>query len=174
MPEITVWPVSSSYFTTNVGSSSASLPRPVPSLSWSAFVFGSTATEITGVGKLIDSRTIGFAGLGERVAGGRVLQPDHRDDVAGERRLHVLAVVGVHLEDAADPLLAVLRGVLDVRAGAKHARVHAHVREPADVRVGHDLEHEAGERLRVVGLALGVLTLRVCPSTGGTSVGAGR
>ncbi len=59
---MTVWPVSSSYFTTKVGSSSASLPRPVPSLSWSAFVFGSTATEITGVGKLIDSRTIGLDG----------------------------------------------------------------------------------------------------------------
>ena len=57
IPEITVWPVSSSNFTTNVGSSSASLARPVPSLSWSALVFGSTATEMTGVGKLMDSRT---------------------------------------------------------------------------------------------------------------------
>ena len=62
IPEITVCPVSSSYLTTNVGSSSASLARPVPSLSWSALVLGSTATEITGVGKLIDSRMIGFAG----------------------------------------------------------------------------------------------------------------
>ena len=57
IPEITVCPVSSSNFTTNVGSSSASFARPVPSLSWSAFVFGSTATEMTGVGKLMDSRT---------------------------------------------------------------------------------------------------------------------
>ena len=62
IPEITVCPVSSSNFTTNVGSSSASLARPVPSLSWSAFVFGSTATEMTGVGKLMDSRTTWWSG----------------------------------------------------------------------------------------------------------------
>ena len=62
IPEITVWPVSSSKRTTNVGSSSASFCSPVPSLSWSAFVFGSTATLITGVGKLMDSSTTGLSG----------------------------------------------------------------------------------------------------------------
>ena len=59
MPEIRVWPVSSSPSTRNVGSSSASRARPFPSLSWSAFDFGSTATEMTGSGKVIDSSTIG-------------------------------------------------------------------------------------------------------------------
>ena len=54
-----VWPVSSSEVTRNVGSSSASRARPVPSLSWSAFDFGSTATAITGSGNVIDSSTIG-------------------------------------------------------------------------------------------------------------------
>ena len=34
----------------------------MPSLSWSAFVLGSTATEMTGVGKLIDSSTTGLSG----------------------------------------------------------------------------------------------------------------
>ena len=59
MPAIRVWPVSSSVRTRKVGSSSASRCSPVPSLSWSAFDFGSTATEITGSGKVIDSSLIG-------------------------------------------------------------------------------------------------------------------
>ena len=59
MPEIRVCPVSSSVVTRKVGSSSASRERPVPSLSWSAFDLGSTATEMTGSGKVIDSSTIG-------------------------------------------------------------------------------------------------------------------
>ena len=59
MPAISVWPVSSSVRTRKVGSSSERRCRPWPSLSWSAFVFGSTATEITGSGNVIDSSTIG-------------------------------------------------------------------------------------------------------------------
>ena len=56
-----VCPVSSSDLTLNVGSSSASLARAIPIFSWSALVFGSTATEITGSGNSIFSRTIGSA-----------------------------------------------------------------------------------------------------------------
>ena len=62
MPEMTVWPVSSSFLTLNVGSSSASFWIAVPSFSWSLLVFGSMATEMTGSGKFIDSSTIWFAG----------------------------------------------------------------------------------------------------------------
>jgi hypothetical protein len=62
IPEMSVCPVSSSVSTRNVGSSSASRVSPVESLSWSAFDFGSTATEMTGVGKVMDSRTTGFCG----------------------------------------------------------------------------------------------------------------
>ena len=40
----------------------------MPSLSWSAFDFGSTATEITGSGNVIDSSTIGARLDRERVA----------------------------------------------------------------------------------------------------------
>src|SRR5574344_3032911 len=39
--------------------SSASLPKAIPIFSWSAFVFGSTATLITGSGKSILSRITG-------------------------------------------------------------------------------------------------------------------
>ena len=62
MPPISVWPVSSLRFTRNVGSSATSFWMAVESFSWSPLVFGSMATEITGSGKVIDSRMIGFAG----------------------------------------------------------------------------------------------------------------
>ena len=105
MPEISVWPVSSSERTWKVGSSSASRASAVPSFSWSAFVFGSIETAITGSGNSIVSSMIGAVRIAERVAGGGLLQADAGDDVAGVDLLALLAVVGVHLEDAADPLL---------------------------------------------------------------------
>ena len=60
MPAMTTWPVCSSVFTRKVGSSCISFCRPTPSFSWSTFVFGSMASEMTGSGKSIDSRMIGF------------------------------------------------------------------------------------------------------------------
>ena len=59
IPEMSVCPVSSSVRTRKVGSSSDRRCRPWPSLSWSPFVFGSTATEITGSGNSIASSLIG-------------------------------------------------------------------------------------------------------------------
>ena len=87
----------------------------------------------------------------------------------------MLAVVGVHLEDAADPLLAVLGRVEHGVALAEHARVDAGEGELAEVLVGHDLEGEGGERLLVVGHALELsLPFRSLPGIGGTSRGLGR
>ena len=108
--------------------------------------------------RLQDDRVVGVA---DGVAGRGVLEPDDGHDVARVRRVLVLAVVRVHLEDAADPLLAVLRGVQDVRAGLEHARVDAQVGQPSDVRVGHDLERERGERLVVAGGPGDLLALQV-------------
>src|SRR5699024_9045492 len=59
IPAINVWPVSVFVSVVNVGSSSANLPSATPILSWSAFVLGSIATEITGSGNSIDSRITG-------------------------------------------------------------------------------------------------------------------
>ncbi len=59
MPEMTVWPVSSSERTRKVGSSSERAYRARDSLSWSAFVLGSTATWMTGSGNSRASSTIG-------------------------------------------------------------------------------------------------------------------
>ena len=159
MPEITVWPVSSSNFTTKVGSSSESLASPAPSLSWSALVLGSTATEMTGMGNADRLQHHGLVRVADRVAGGGVLQAHHGHDVARVRRFQVLAVVGVHLQDPPDALLAVLRAVQHVGAAVEHAGVDAQVGEPPDVGVAHDLERQRRERLGVVGLAGDVLVL---------------
>ncbi len=90
----------------------------------------------------------------QRVAGGRVLEADRRNDVAREDRVDVLAMVGVHLQQTADALLVALRRVQDVRARAQGAGVDAEVRELADERVGHDLERERREGRLGVGRTL--------------------
>ena len=46
--------------------------------------------------------------VGQRVAGEGVLEADGGGDVARVDLVDLLAVVGVHLEDAADPLLLAL------------------------------------------------------------------
>ena len=108
MPAMRVWLDSWSVLTRKVGSSSARRWSAIDILSWSAFVFGSTASSMTGSGKVIDSSTIGLSSVAQRVAGRRVLQADRGGDVAGADLVDLLAVVGVHLEDAADALLAAL------------------------------------------------------------------
>ena len=153
MPEMTVWPVSSSVRTRKVGSSSESEKSALPSLSWSALVFGSTATWMTGSGKIERLEHDRLVRVTERVTGGRALQTDDGDDVAGVDDVVVLAVVGVHLQDAADPLALVLRRVEERRALLEGAGVDADVGQLADEGVGLDLEGERRERLVVVRLA---------------------
>ena len=154
MPEITVWPVSSSDWTRKVGSSSDSENRARDSLSWSALVLGSTATWMTGSGKVSDSRIDRVVRVAQGVAGGGLLEAHGGDDVAGVGDVEVLAGVGVHLEDAAHPLLAVLGGVEHARALGQGARVDPQVGELAHVGVGHDLEGQGGEGGGVVGRPL--------------------
>jgi hypothetical protein len=61
MPPMMVWPVSSSVRTVKVGSSSDSFCRDSPSFCWSAFVFGSMAMWMTGLGKSIVSSSTGWS-----------------------------------------------------------------------------------------------------------------
>ena len=98
--------------------------------------------------------------VAQGVAGGGLLEAHRGHDVAGEDGVVVLAVVGVHLQDAADPLLAAsLVELTTVDALGQGARVDPQVGELADVGVGHDLEGQGGEGLGVVGLALDGLAL---------------
>ena len=76
------------------------------------------------------------------VAGGRRLEANHRDDVAGVDRVAVLPVVRVHLEDPADALLAVPARVENRGALLEGAGIDPQVRELADERVAHDLERQ--------------------------------
>ena len=106
MPAMMVWPVSSSALTVNVGSSSDRRWIAVPSFSWSPLVLGSMATSITGAGKVIDSRITGLGRVAQGVTGLGVLQAHDGHDLAGADRRDLLTLVGVHLVDLADPLLA--------------------------------------------------------------------
>ncbi len=94
--------------------------------------------------------------VGQGVAGAGVLETDRRGDVAGEHFLDLVPLVGVHLEEPADPLPLVLGAVVDVAAALERAGVHPEEGEPADVRVGRHLEGERRERLGVRGAALDV------------------
>ena len=119
MPAMIVWPVSSSVWTWNVGSSSESALSALPSLSWSTLVFGSMATEITGSGNSMRSSTIGWAGSQSVSPVVVFLRPTAGDDVAREHGVLVFPVVGVHLQDAADALLPVLGRVEHRRCPAE-------------------------------------------------------
>ena len=111
MPSMMVWPVSSSVWTLNVGSSSASRWIAVPSFSWSPLVFGSIATLMTGAGKVIDSSTIGLS-ASHRVSPVVVcLRPMTAQMSPALDLADVLTRVGVHLHEPADLLLAVLGAV---------------------------------------------------------------
>src|SRR6476661_1381776 len=87
----------------------------------------------------------------QRVAGRRVLEPDSRVDVAGHGLLDGVLLVGVHLEELPDALLAALRRVDDARARADVARVDADEGQRAEERVRGDLEGESRERLVLAG-----------------------
>jgi hypothetical protein len=171
-----VWPVSSLRLTRNVGSSSASFWMAVESFSWSPLVFGSIATEMTGSGNVIDSRTMGFAGSRQGLAGGGVLEADERVDVARAGLVDRVLLVGVHLEELADALLLALGGVDHLGTGGDLAGVHPDVGELAEEGVRGDLERQRGERLVVFGSRMiTVSSSRTSwPSIGGTSSGDGR
>src|SRR5215472_5208350 len=86
------------------------------------------------------------------VAGGDALQADAGADIAGVDSVNFFALVGVHLEQAANALAGTLGGVVDVAAGIQNAGVDTDVGDMADERVGHDFEGQRGERL-IVGSA---------------------
>ena len=70
-----------------------------------------------GRGKVHGLEDDGLVGVAQGVARARVLEPHHRRDVTRRDRLDLLALVGVHADEAPDALLLVARGVVD--AGAR-------------------------------------------------------
>src|ERR1700712_905015 len=92
-------------------------------------------------------------GVGQRVAGGGLLQPHDGNDVAGRGRGQLFTLVGVHLIDLADALLAVLGRVDDLGTRVERAGVDPDEGQLAEVRVGGHLEGQTGEIRLGVGLA---------------------
>ena len=99
--------------------------------------------------------------VAEGVTRGGVLETNAGNDVAGGAAVAVDALVGVHLEDAAKALAAVLDGVVDIATGVGVTRVHAQVGELAHVGVGHDLEGQGREGLLGVSVTDGLVALEV-------------
>ena len=131
MPEMIVWPVSSSVRTWNVGSSSESDAERLAELVLVDLGLRLDRDRDHRLGELHPLEHDRVARIAERVAGGGLLEAEAGDDVARERDVDVLAVVGVHLQDAADALLAVLGRVVDLGALLELARVDAEVGELA-------------------------------------------
>src|SRR4051812_30812475 len=99
--------------------------------------------------RLEDHRLLRVA---EGVARGRVLHAVDGDDLAGAHTRTLFTLVGVHLVDLADPLLAVLGAVQHRGPGVQLAGVDADVGQLAQVLVCLDLERQRRERLVLVGV----------------------
>ena len=107
------------------------------------------------------------------VAGGGVLQTHHGCDVAGVDRVDILAVVGVHLQDAAHTLALALGGIEDRGTGGQRAGVDTEEAQAAHIGVGHDLERQGCKRLVIGGLALLFLVGLGVDTLDGRHVGGG-
>ena len=117
--------------------------------------------------------------VAKRVAGRGEAQTDGRGDVAGFDLLDVLALVGVHLEQAPEALALALGGIVNHVARRDLARVDAEISELTDVRIVLNLERERRKRLAGIrACAMKTLSRRriagSLPSTGGISSGDGR
>ena len=126
------------------------------SFSWSALVFGSMATSMTGSGKSMLSSSTGASGSHSVSPVRRLLEADGGDDVAGPRSAR-RPRGGWRASRSSRPTRS-LRPVpvlQHVGARVELAGVDAEVGQLADERVGHDLERERREGLvqRAVALA---------------------
>ena len=107
MPEMTVWPVSC-VRTHPEGrvllAQGEQRPRQLVLVGLGLRLDGDVDDRLRELERLEHDRV---RDLAQRVARRGRLEADDGDDVTGVDRLAVLAVVGVHLQDAPDPLLAV-------------------------------------------------------------------
>jgi hypothetical protein len=110
------------------------------------------ATEITVSGKVMAPESDGMMRRAERVAGLQFLQAHAGADVAGQNLGHVLALVGVHLHQAAHAVGLAGARIENRVAGLERARVDADKAELAEGIVD-DLEGQGRKRLAVVRLA---------------------
>src|SRR5450759_2203259 len=91
--------------------------------------------------------------VADRIAGRHRPQTDGGADVACHDLLNLFALVGVHAQEAPHALFAALGHIEHEFAGLQRARVNPEECQLADVRVGHDLEHQRREGLAVGSVA---------------------
>ena len=147
MPERMVWPVSGSVWTLKVGSSRISLSSDNAQLFLIALGLR--------LDRHGDHRRRKFNRLehdrillvADRVAGADVLQPDRRRNIAAINLLDLLALVGVHLQQAADALDRVPGRVVHARAGLELPGIDPEKGQMPDKWIGHDLENQRRKRL---------------------------
>src|SRR5919107_1417067 len=102
---------------------------------------------------LLQHDLLGVLRRDKRVARPRIGEPDRSNELAGVDLVALLAAVGVKLQKSPHTLTPALGGVHHVGAGLERARVHPHVRQLPDVRVGLHLEGQRRQRAVLVGLA---------------------
>jgi hypothetical protein len=76
----------------------------------------------------------------EGVTGAHALQSDRGGNIAGVGLGNLLALVGMHAEQAAHSLFLVPGSVEHVGAGLQPAGINPEEGQLADIRVGHNLE----------------------------------
>ena len=92
----------------------------------------------------------GMGFVANRVARADVLQTNRGADIARQNLVDVFALVGVHLEQAANALGASTSGAKHRIAGLNLAGINANEGQLADKRISHDLESQRGKRLFIV------------------------
>ena len=108
---------------------------------------------MTGAGKSIDSSTIGDFVSANGIARYRFLSPTQAQISPAYILDNLFPLIGMHLEQAPDALALADSGLRTVSALSQMAGVKPDKDQLADKRVGHDLEAERGQRLRVAGMA---------------------
>ena len=109
-----------------------------------------------GLGELHGLQNDGMILITQSITSGGVLQTDNSSNITCVAAVDILAVVGVHLQDAAHTLLAVLHGVVDSGTCLNLTGVNTEVCQLTNERVGSDLEGQSCEG-SVVGRRTGLL-----------------
>ncbi len=91
----------------------------------------------------------GMLPIADRVAGRDVLEPDGGGDIAAVHFLDLLPLVGVHPQEPPHPFHRIPGGIVDPAPRLELPRVDPKEGQVPDEGVGHDLEDQAGEGLRV-------------------------
>ena len=111
-----------------------------------------------GLGELHGLQNDGMILITQSITSGGVLQTNNSSDITCVAAVDILAVVGVHLQDAAHTLLVVLHGIVDSSTSLNLTGVDTEVCQLTNERVGSDLESQSCEG-SVVGRRTGLLFL---------------